>query len=159
MAQIQPDSTDFLKELVGLVPRAELRLPTDSSPVIAGFRKDGCLSLYFGPELFYQLDRSGRLRRALVAQHLFRTQGSTLAELTRVRSAKVSQLVRRELSAAELDQFVKEMQARVAQLTAAVKLPGVIVREIAPDGPILPLLERRLETISGTLAPTINRAR
>jgi len=62
-------------------------VPGEPENVIARFRADGSPSIYFGSDPVYHFDEAGRLRRAFVEEQLFRTQGDTLARLTRTRTA------------------------------------------------------------------------
>ena len=90
MARQEVDREDLIAEAVALRRRIELALPGCDNPVVAGYRSTGALSLYFGADPVYQFDERGRLRRAFVGGHLYRTQGTTLAELTRVELALVA---------------------------------------------------------------------
>jgi hypothetical protein len=162
LASAGSDRGDLLQEAVALVCRAELQLTGLSDPVVAGFRRDGCLSLYFGADPYYQFDAEGRLRRALVRDRLFRTQGSTLAQLERVRSAQATELLRQDLSGKSLEEFFQEMRAYVSRLREAIEQPGVVVRQIPEDAAIVPRLVLCLDMVLrevGSLAPPLNQAR
>jgi len=151
-----------MQEAVALVSRSELQLAGLSDPVVAGFRRDGCLSLYFGADPYYQFDAEGRLRRALVRDRLFRTQGSTLAQLERVRSARATELLRQDLAGESLEQFFQEMRTYVTCLREAIEQPGVVVRQIPEDAAIVPRLVLCLDMVLrevGSLAPPLNQAR
>ena len=162
MARIESDREDLLQEAVALVCRVELQLAGLNDPVVAGFRRDGCLSLYFGADPYYQFDAEGRLRRALVRDRLFRTQGSALAQLERVRSEHATELLRQDLSAESLKQFLLEMRAYVSRLREALEQPETVLRQIPNDAPIVPRLALCLDTVLrevGSLAPPLNQAR
>jgi hypothetical protein len=162
LARLESDREDLMQEAVALVCRVELQLAGLSDSVVAGFRRDGCLALYFGADPYYQFDAEGRLRRARVRDRLFRTQGSTLAQLERVRSAGASELLRQDLSAESLDQFFSEMRTFVSRLRAAIERPGTVVRQIPDDAAIVPRLALCLDTVlreAGSLAPPLNQAR
>ena len=105
MARHESDREDLMREATALVRRAELICPGETEPVIAGFRRDGRLALYFGPDPVFQFDPQHRLRRAYVAGFLYRTQGETLARLNRHRTQDQTLLVRHDLAPAELDTF------------------------------------------------------
>jgi hypothetical protein len=162
LARIESDREDLMREAVALVWRVELRLAGLSDAVVAGFRRDGCLSIYFGADPYYQFDAEGRLRRARLRNRLFRSQGSTLAQLERVRSERTSELRRQDLSAESLAQFFQEMRASVSLLRAAIEQPGIVVRQIPVDAAIIPRLALSLDNVlseAGTLAPAVNRVR
>jgi len=162
LARVESDCEDLMQEAVALFWRVELQLAGLSQPVVAGFRRDGRLSLYFGGDPYYQFDAEGRLRRALVQGRLYRTEGTTLARLERVRSAHATVLLRHELSGDPLEQFFQEMRAHVTRLREAIEQPGTVIRQIPQDAPIVPRLALCLDAVlreAGTLAPPLNQAR
>ncbi len=152
-----------MREAVALLPRLELRIPGQEGPIVAGFRRDGCLSLYFAGDPLYQFDAQGRLRRAFVGGKLFRSQGDVLAELTRVRTDCQTVLARRDLNREEFAQFVDEMLTRLSHLAAALaQQPPPLLRQIPSDESIIPRLQQALEQImdhAGKLSPPINKRR
>src|SRR5688572_26999220 len=64
MSRRESDREDLLREATALVERVELLVPGEGEPVVAGFRRDGSLSVFFGPEAVYQFNSAGELRRA-----------------------------------------------------------------------------------------------
>jgi hypothetical protein len=111
MSRREHDREDLMAEVVALVRRVEFRLPDREAVIVAGFRSNGWLTLYFGPDPMFQFDEEGRLRRAFVNGFLFRTQGSTLARLQRQRMASETRLIRYDLSDTELGNFREMMVA------------------------------------------------
>jgi len=158
-----PDSEDRMRELVALTERVELRPSRTPETVVAGFRRDGRLSLYFGDDPYYQFDEAGRLRRAFVDGRLFRTQGASLAALTRERTAAETVLVRHDLVPAELEEFLAQMLNRIGLLRDALaKSEFEIVDQIPSATPIVERLLKVLDAVfdaAGELAPTMNRMR
>jgi hypothetical protein len=156
------ESEDRMRELVALVERIELRLPGQQS-VVAGFRRNGALSLYFGEDPVYQFDETARLRRAYVGGRLFRTQGDGLAALTRARSGTETALLRHDLVRAELAEFRTQMLMRVRALRDALAQGKFeVVDQSPPDAPVAERLLKALQAVSsaaGELAPAINRMR
>jgi hypothetical protein len=154
---------DPLREAVALVERVELGRPESDETIVAGFRTDGRLSLYFGDDPCYQFDPQGRLRRAFVEGRLYRSQGSTLAALTRERKSEVTELIRHDLDPAELDHFRRMMLDQIGALRqslASGHLP--VIRQVPAETPILDRLLESLDAIvsaGGELAPAINRMR
>ncbi|HEX6986957.1 MAG TPA: hypothetical protein VF170_16385, partial [Planctomycetaceae bacterium] len=134
MARHEADREDLLAEATALVRRAELALPGSPEPVVAGFRRDGGLSVYFGGDPAYHFDPAGRLKRAYRGGRLYRTQGETLAELTRDRTATETALLRRDLTPEETESFLTEMSVRLALLGAAVERGEARVGRRVPDG-------------------------
>ena len=101
MALHETHREDLFAEATALVRRIELRVPGEPHPVVAGCRASGAWSVYFGPDPCYHFDEQGRLRRAFVDDRLYRTQGNTLAQLSRKRHADNVELSRIDLSAAD----------------------------------------------------------
>jgi hypothetical protein len=132
--RLEVDREDLMREATALRRRAEFRLPDVSETVIAGYRGDGALSIYFGPDPCYHFDAAGRLRRACVEGRLFRTQGNTLARLQRVRADGSVELRRHDLSPVELNAFLHDVSDRLRTVQEALQQrTAQCVREI-PSG-------------------------
>src|SRR5437870_346539 len=123
MAQRETDREDLLAEATALVERVELSIESPSNadfaaslatrgtkhdPIVAGFRRDGSLSIFFGGDPVYQFNARGELRRAFVNGLLYKAVQGKLAALRRVRSADETQLVRHDLTPAETVQFLDQ---------------------------------------------------
>jgi hypothetical protein len=151
-----------MREAVALAERIELRWP-GGPIVVAGYRRNGFLSVYFGEEPYYQFDADARLRRARVGDQLFRTEGSGLAALTRVQESTATVLVRHDLDPVELDEFRRVMLERVTELHAAIARTEIqILRQVPADAHIIERLAHSLEAVlsaAGALAPAINKTR
>ena len=87
MARDDGPFEELMSEATAMVRRAEFSTALGHPELVAGYRGDGSLSLYLGEDPVYQFDPQGRLKRAFVDGLLYRTQGSTLARLTRDRSS------------------------------------------------------------------------
>ena len=125
MARVESDREDLMAEAVALVRRVELRTPGRDETTVVGFRANGWLSIYLGPDPMYQFDELGRLRRAFLDGLLYRTQGTTLAQLRRERTDIETTLLRRDLTEPELVEF------RSAMLTAIAALRDQLVQRRA----------------------------
>jgi hypothetical protein len=162
-AAVPDPSEDLMRELVALSERVELQGPAVADRIVAGFRRDGRLSIYFGEDCCYQFDPEGRLRRALIDGRLYRTQGNGLAALSRGRNADETVLIRHDLDSAELEQFVGQMVERLRALHDAVSSRSVqVTRQVPTDASVVERLVRSLEVVlsaAGELAPAINRMR
>src|SRR5436190_17503305 len=121
MARHEAEREDLMAEATALRERIEYSVPGLSEPVVAGFRESGQWSIYFGSDPVYHFAADGALRRAFLEGDLFRSQGTTLARLTRVRTGDEVQLVRHDLAAAELEQFADRMKERLASLKGAIE--------------------------------------
>jgi hypothetical protein len=120
MARESEDREDLLAEATALVERAELTVAGESQPVVAGFRRDGCLSLFFGPDPVYQFNTGHALRRAYVDGRLYKAEQGRLVALDRRREAGALHLARHELDPAQTTQFIGEMDRRLGHLGQAL---------------------------------------
>ncbi len=135
MARHEADREDLFGELAALEPRWELRVVSTGALVRAGQRAaTGGWSIYFSPDDAYHFDSAGRLRRAYVHGHLYRTEGSGLARLTRERTPTETMLVRRDLSPEELALFLESLRAQVDGFLAAARAEGLTVVRSSPAG-------------------------
>jgi hypothetical protein len=163
MAEPAVTSEDRMRDAVALVERIALSDSQCTSKVEAGFRRDGCLSLFFGDDPYYQFDSECRLRRGFVDGRIFLTQISGLKALNRERDAETTTLVRHDLSTSEVDQFLRKMLDHVGRLRRAIVSGDLHVeRQVPANAPIIQRLCNSLEAIvnaDGVLAPPINRAR
>ena len=131
MARNESDREDLIREATALRQRVEWIVPGERGLVVVGFRRDGSLSVFFDQDPVYQFNPTGQLRRAYVDGFLFRTQGHTLARLTRERTAANTTLLRHDLTADELEQFQTAMRDRLARLFERLNASAVRVeREV-----------------------------
>jgi hypothetical protein len=132
MARHETDREDLIAEATALRQRVELELPGAVEKVTAGFRDNGGGSVYFGADPVYHFDADGGLRRAFVAGDLYRSQGKTLARLTRTRTGSEVHLVRHDLDAAELAGFLAAMRGHLDRLHNALVDNSVRVAQQVP---------------------------
>ncbi|REJ89494.1 MAG: hypothetical protein DWQ34_19785 [Planctomycetota bacterium] len=145
MSRLESDREDLMREATALRLRGELRLTASVEPVVAGRRSDGRWSIYFGGDPCYHFDVDGRLRRAFVAGLLYRTEGTTLAALQRVRTGEETVLRRRDLDELELGTVLDAMQVRLAELRDALRNGSAqLVRQHPPEGNFSKTLLERL---------------
>jgi hypothetical protein len=133
MAQEEHDREDLLREATALVERVELDVPGEPAPIVAGFRRDGSLSVYFGGDPVYQFNAAGELRRAFVGGLLYKAERGRLVELTRHREAGQVVLARRELTEVQACQFIEAMARRLAGLRSALAAHTIAVRGQVPQ--------------------------
>ena len=134
MAQHESDREDLMQEATGLARRVEWQVPFMVDPVVAGFKKNGACSVYFGAEPVLQFDPAGCLRRAFFEGFLFRTQGTTLARLQRNRTSEETQLVRHDLDDSELAAFRVQACSWLRLLLQAIDLGEAVRLRQVPDG-------------------------
>ncbi|QDT47982.1 hypothetical protein Pan258_20220 [Symmachiella dynata] len=159
MAVHESDREDLMKEATALRRRCELSLPNDDNTVIAGFREDGRFSLFFGADPAFHFDVVGRLRRGFCSGDLYRTQGNTLARLTRHREAGKSLLLRHDLTEEELATFLETMDQRLTHLHECLQGESAkLIQQIPASPSLIPDIINALTLIGSNaerLAPAI----
>lgn len=116
MARESADREDLLREATALVERVEFHAAGFDEPIVAGFRRDGAASFYFGPEVVYQFNAAGDLRRGFLDGKLIKAIGGRLAALLPVRTATQTELRRHEFDEAETAEFIADMTQRLQSL-------------------------------------------
>lgn len=150
MARQESDREDLMREAVALVRRMEFTYPSRGSGenVTAGFRRGGELAIYFGADPVYQFDEQFRLRRAYMNGFLYRTQGETLARLSRKRTEEETVLLRHDLKPAEWEAFRQIAGQHLVQLLAAIQTNAVeIIAEIPAEGNLFTEIKIAVERI------------
>lgn len=121
MARQEREREDLLREATALVARVELRVDGFAEPIVCGFRRNGAASFYFGSEPVYQFNAAGLLRRAFAGGQLIKAESGSLVALQRQRSEEQVTLVRQPWSWSQGQQFLKELQERLAALQEALE--------------------------------------
>jgi hypothetical protein len=121
MAREEEDREDILREATALVDRIELRCPWCDEPLVAGFRREGALSLFVGQDEVYQFTARGALRRAYWQGKLVKAERGRLVQLTRQRSDTQTLLVRHELSPSEQDAQLQRLTTRLERLRDSLR--------------------------------------
>lgn len=138
VARHESDREDLIREAVALRSRVEWLVPGQPEPVLAGLKRDGSLSIYFGQDPVYQFNPGGELRRAYCDHFLYRTQGTVLARLHRERTDTETVLARHDLSTSETEQLLDQMRTRLNSVRIALESGAVqelrrVTAEPAPD--------------------------
>ena len=120
MARAERDREDLLAEATALVHRVELKLPETDEHVVIGFRRNGCASVFFGPDPVYQFTTDNKLRRAFVGGLMIKAEAGRLFSLERRRGSGEVQLVRHELTDDESLQLRDEVLVRLQSLHEAI---------------------------------------
>jgi hypothetical protein len=160
MSRQEADREDLFAEIRALSPRVEFEVSPDGPIVTAGFRAaTGGWSVYFGADPTYHFDSSGGLRRAYAKGLLYRTQGATLARLDRQRTSEEVQLLRSDLTEAELAEFIDEMRNRLKAFCESIRLGEArVLRQEPPEKKTAEILSEALGQILAAdpiLAPAI----
>lgn len=148
MARQEQDREDLLREATALVERIELAIAGESDSVVAGFRRDGCGSVYFGGDAAFHFNTQHQLRRAFEGGLLYKADRGRIVQLRRQRTDREVQLLRRELSPEETARFLDTMNARLKQLRqAAAGGEYEVLGQVPPDAAILPRLAEWLAQV------------
>jgi len=116
----ESDREDLLREATALVERAEITVPGFDEPIVVGFRRDGSLSVFFGPDPVYQFNAAGELRRAFSSSLLYKAERGGLVALRRERGEAEVALVRTASTADETTDFLNAAHRRLTDLAATL---------------------------------------
>ena len=147
MALQEEDKEDLMRDAVALRNRIEWAVPDEPHAVVTGLRSDRSLSVFFGQDPVFHFNPDGQLRRAFVNGFLYRSQGTTLARLFRERTRTETMLVRNDLQAVELAEFLVFMRARIQNLRTALEAGTATRLRSVPDGDVPPDFSVRLQCV------------
>jgi hypothetical protein len=159
MSRTESDREDLLREATALVERIELTASDDAlgmTTIVAGFRKDGALSLFFDADPVYQFNAAGELRRAFCDGRLYKADRTRLVSLDRHRTATEVQLLRQELTADEKQAFLANMQRKLHALTMLLERGDyTVIGQVPPTADVLPRVQAWLtQHTAPRIAPT-----
>jgi hypothetical protein len=120
MAREEHEREDLLREATALVERAELRVTGFAEPVVIGFRRDGCGSIYLGADPAWHFNARDELRRAYIDGRLLKAEQGRLVSLERRRAEGQVQLVRHELDDARQGRLVARLREEIEKLSDAL---------------------------------------
>ena len=120
MSRQESEREDLLREATALVERVELRLPEQPESIVAGFRRDGSASFFFGQSPVYQFNSRRELRRAYVDGLLYKTDNGRLIEMRRERTAVAVELHSRGLPDDEAAKFLVAAEVWLGSLRDAL---------------------------------------
>ncbi len=116
MAREEHDREDLLREATALVERIELRTVSEAEPIIIGFRRDGCASVYFGGDPAYHFNTQNELRRAFVAGQLWKADQGRLIAMQRTRTGTQVEMHSQPLPATTQQDALQELQLQMDRL-------------------------------------------
>jgi hypothetical protein len=136
MAREESEREDLLRDATALVERIELSpIGVDGGEhVVAGFRREGGVSLYFGSGSAYHFNSCGDLRRAFANGLLIKAERGRLVSLDRRRQDGEVQLVRRALSDIEQSQFLSDIEWRLTDVMRQCESGTWITIGQVPEG-------------------------
>jgi hypothetical protein len=120
LARQEQHREDLLAEATALVERVELELPGQPEHVVAGFRREGAASIYFGEEPAYHFNTLGELRRAYDCGRLYKSEAGKLVSLDRQRGGGQVTLLRHDLDRAASELLLTELIDRLRALLDAL---------------------------------------
>lgn len=148
MARQESDREDLLHEATALVERIKIvpRGGGDDDHIVAGFRGNGALSIFFGADPVYQFSESGKLRRAYVEGLLYKAIRGQLVSLRRVRHSDRVELTSHELDPSEMNALLAGMRGRIAALQITISCGEyAIVGQAPADADVLGRLMKWLD--------------
>jgi hypothetical protein len=134
MARNEQDREDLLRDATALVERAEISCDGFAENIVAGFRRDGSLSMYFGADPVYQFNSRGELRRAYIGGLLIKAERGRLVSLDRQRTARDVALVRSDLSDHDQELCLANANSRLGGLLAAISRGAYKIVGQVPQG-------------------------
>ena len=109
MAKQEDNREDLMTDATAYVRRIEFECAATSRVVFAGFRIDERFSMYFDQDPVYHFDARDRLKGAFVDGRQYRSTGTTLCGLLRLRNATSTVLQRKNLSPEQLSGFADRL--------------------------------------------------
>ena len=134
MARQEIQREDLLREATALVERVELRIPDQPEAIVAGFRRDGSASFFFGESPVYQFNSRRELRRGFKDGLLYKAEKGRLVEMRRERFASAVQLHSHPLTGYEIATFLLAARNKLSRLREALAAGQVeIVGQVPAD--------------------------
>jgi hypothetical protein len=129
----EQDREDLLREATALIERIEVELPGYSEPLVVGFRSDGSVSVFVGPDPVFQFNSKHELRRAFVAGKLITAERGQLIMLEKSRTAAQVRMLRTELDPASSVALLTAAAAHLQVLGDHLRDGTCEVRRQVPD--------------------------
>lgn len=153
VARQEHDRENLLHEATALVERAELVLLPQADSVVAGFRREGSCSFYFGSDPVYHFNSLGELRRAFCDGAIVKAEQGQLVSLSRQRTSESVRLVSRTMPPDEAREFLRVLQQRLAALRSAITQSTYrLVGQVSAEGEIVPRIWQWLNELGETIA-------
>lgn len=141
MAREEQPREDLLAEAKNLVERVSLQLCAASdaeNDVLAGFRRDGSLALFFGQQRVYQFTSTGELRRAFVDGLLYKAQAGALIAMRRERTPDAVDLLSTPLNAQATNEFLAQITCCLFELRRSLECRDyAVVGQVPADGHVV----------------------
>jgi hypothetical protein len=152
MARAEHDREDLLRQATALIERVELQIQEYADPIVAGFRRDGSLAIYFGADPVYQFNSTGELRRAYVAGLLYKAEHGHLVEMHRERDATATSLVSRQLKAEEETTLLTKVRVELNDLLNTLQQQQfTLVGQVPADANVIARVREQISRLSDPL--------
>jgi hypothetical protein len=149
MAREESSREDLLREATALVERIELipNVAISDGHIVAGFRRNGALSVFFGEDPVYQFNAAGELRRAYTDGKLLKADRGGLVALQRVRTQNEVQLVRHELNETDMIHFQAQMANHLQAFAKLINTNAFdVTGQVPPNADVVGHLKRWFAT-------------
>lgn len=161
MAREEEAREDLLREATALVDRIELRAECFGDSIVAGFRRDGAASFFFGQQIVYQFNSAAELRRGFLDGRLYKAECGRLVELRRQRTTESVDLVRHELTDSETSQFMADAHQRLQKLHQTLCAGQFqMIGQVSPQGDVVARLQNWLDSLGEAIplaqSPRVN---
>ncbi len=107
---------NFMVDASALVERAKIEVPSFDDPLVFGFRKNGALSILFGPQAVYHFNCHNELRTIFIGGKRYKAQQGCLVRVDRKPIAPSVQLQITKLPLEKVADLLGDMHHRLAAL-------------------------------------------
>jgi len=155
MARDEQPREDLLAEAKNLVERVSLRPGVGSilgAEVVAGFRRDDSLAIFFGQQRVYQFTSSAALRRAFVDDLLYKARAGVLISMRRERTSDAVNLVSSPLDTRATNEFLAQMSGYLTGLQRVLEAGDyMLLGQVPVDGMVIERLLAWLVAHAGNI--------
>jgi len=146
------DREDILNEASALVARAACAVHGFDEDVIFGFRRDGSVAIYLGPDPVYQFNSQSQLRRIYRNKILLKAKNGRLVELERQLDKRAVAWAERELSDEQTTTLLLELRQHLDDLFEALSTDRFkLLRQVPQDQNVVPRLLNWLAALPAQL--------
>lgn len=138
MARVERPREDLMREATGLVHRVEFTVDEFGEPVVAGFRRNGCASIFVGSDPVIQFNMQQRFRRGFIDGTLYKAEGGRLVALHRECQAGKVVMLPSEPDAAEAQRIVSRIESVMDLMRCQLEDSRFqIIRQVPDDADVM----------------------
>ena len=135
MARDEDSREDLLREATALVQRVELQVEGFAEPIVAGFRRDGAASFYFGQRCFISIQHRRPTPPRLSRRPTVQSRSRPIGAIDAPRTADEVDLLRHECKADEEREFLAIDGPKTIRVATSVWSRVLsVLGQIPPDG-------------------------